>query len=156
MRQRQNDDLVAGDLIRDRKRKTVEYCHAPVSSALPLPCSSKDKLERGFELILELRAQPGVSRLVVVDHVVDLGDQADGCAASSSSAGGPARPDVRSILVQRHGLGSPSVDLGTAALDLRFPSSSCIVVGLTIEATEKLQSESRSFLDRKPKVAQDI
>jgi hypothetical protein len=75
--EREDDDLVADDLVRQRERESIEHCDAPIPSMLPLRSrlrKSADHREHRIDLVFELLAEADLARLVVVDFVVDLGD----------------------------------------------------------------------------------
>jgi hypothetical protein len=64
---------------------------------------------------------------------------------------------VGAVIVQRHRLSGPGVNLSTAPFDLGVPRTGCIGIGLTIEATEKLQRQTGSFPGGEPEdLAQHI
>jgi hypothetical protein len=55
-----------------------------------------------------------------------------------------------SVLIERHGLGGAAVDFGTSTFDLGIPGCSGICVLLTVQASNQLERQARTFLGRKP------
>jgi hypothetical protein len=62
VRQRENDDVVADDLIREREREAIEQDDAPIVSMFPLRSRQgepADQRDRGIDLVFELLAEAG-------------------------------------------------------------------------------------------------
>src|SRR5262245_16077071 len=78
MGQREHHDLLAGDLVWHRERKTIEHRDSSIDAILPARCcfgKLKDQREYCVDLVFELGAETGLSRLVVVDLMIDLEDR---------------------------------------------------------------------------------
>jgi hypothetical protein len=74
----EDHDLTILDLIRHREREAVEHDDAPIGALFPLGRGfreSQDRCEHRIELVFELGAKACLTRLVVVDLVIDSGDR---------------------------------------------------------------------------------
>jgi hypothetical protein len=142
MSERQDDDLIALDLIRHSKRKAIQHRDSAVRPTSPLWRSFgklEDRLQYGIDLVFELGSEPDAARFVIVDLVVrSRRPPADGCEASTTRAGDSALANVSAILVERHRLSGPGVDFGTATLDLGVPCFRRAGIGCAVEATDEL------------------
>jgi hypothetical protein len=64
VREREDHDLVADDLVGQRERKTAEHRDATILALLPLRCGVRelhDHLEHGSHVVLELGAETGLA-----------------------------------------------------------------------------------------------
>ncbi len=64
-----------------------------------------------------------------------------------AGACGTTLTDMSSILVQRHRVGGPGVNLGAATLDLGVPGLGSAGLGLTIQAAQQLEGKLGPLLN---------
>ena len=78
MREREDYDLFALDLIRNSEQKAIQHRESAVRPILPLRCcfgKLEDRLQHGINFVFELGSEPDTAQLVVVDLVIDLSDR---------------------------------------------------------------------------------
>ena len=78
MREREDHDLFALDLIRNSERKAIQDGESAVRPISPLRCcfgKLEDRLQYGINFVFELGSEPDTAQLVVVDLVIDLSDR---------------------------------------------------------------------------------
>ena len=76
--EREDDDVLGCDLVRNRERKAIEDGHPPVWPVAPLRRrvgELKDQRERCFDLILQLGPETGLARFALVHLPIDLGNR---------------------------------------------------------------------------------
>jgi len=76
--EREDDDVLGCDLVRNRERKAIEDGHPPVWPIVPLRRrvgELKDQRERCLDLILQLGPETSLARFVVVHLPIDLGNR---------------------------------------------------------------------------------
>ena len=78
VRKRKDYDLFRPDLVDERERKAVQNGHPTVAPISPLRCrlrKPKGRFDSGIDLVLQLCAEAGTARFVIVDLVIDLSDR---------------------------------------------------------------------------------
>ena len=78
VRKREDYDLFRPDLVDEHERKAIQDGQPTVAPISPLRRRMrklKDRFDGGIDLVLQLRAEAGTARFVIVDLVIDLNDR---------------------------------------------------------------------------------